>query len=516
MSRALDRRAGLGDRRRVLRCWMALLLFVGLASSGAARADDIAAAARGVVRVVTIAVVDGQVVGFGHGSGFAVAPGRIITNAHVVELAQRYPENVVIGVVPSEGSRSFRARVVAYDEHRDLALLQFQGDALPAETLSTTVSGAGDRVVSLGYPGDVDVATAQSAADYIRPTSPVRTEGGVGGARTLGGIGVVVHTAGIARGNSGGPLLDPCGRVLGVNSAITQGEQGDANFGFAIDERELAGFLSDAGQPFRSVSGPCTSIEDRLRTDGDAEARAGAAADAARAQAATRDAVAGEAARASARAEAQRRREDVMAVAALLLVAAGVALSGAGTLLAVRRRRWAAAAAALGVLLAVAATLAFLNRPGEKDAVLAPVPASVARSDLPAGPLACRFLPDASRVTVSAPRDVRLDWGAAGCADGHRQFVADAAGSWTRVEVPDDEDAVTVARFDPATRRYALTRYLLSAEQMRAARAGRGPAVAACEPGEAAAAALAARQSTLVAALPPLPNEKLAYQCGGR
>src|ERR1700712_3942363 len=79
------------------------------------------------VRVVTIAIVDQEVVGFGHGSGFAVGSNRIVTNAHVVELAQQYPDNVVIGVVPSEGSKSYQARVIAIDTKRDLALLEIVG-----------------------------------------------------------------------------------------------------------------------------------------------------------------------------------------------------------------------------------------------------------------------------------------------------------------------------------------------------------------------------------------------------
>ncbi|MCH3002760.1 hypothetical protein K3W91_14770, partial [Listeria monocytogenes] len=77
---------------------------------GPARADDISATGRGVVRVVTIAIVEDEVVGFGHGSGFAVAPNRIVTNAHVVELLTRYPGNVVIGIVPSEGSKSYQGK----------------------------------------------------------------------------------------------------------------------------------------------------------------------------------------------------------------------------------------------------------------------------------------------------------------------------------------------------------------------------------------------------------------------
>src|SRR3546814_5904115 len=86
-----------------------------------ARADDISATARGVVRVVTIAFEGESVGDFGHGSGFAIAPDRIVTNAHVVELAARDPEHVVIGIVPSAGDKTFRGRVVAYDPARALA-----------------------------------------------------------------------------------------------------------------------------------------------------------------------------------------------------------------------------------------------------------------------------------------------------------------------------------------------------------------------------------------------------------
>src|SRR3546814_7718883 len=72
---------------------------------------------------------------FGHGSGFAIAPDRIVTNAHVVELAARDPEHVVIGIVPSAGDKTFRGRVVAYDPARDLAEIAFDGAALPPVTL---------------------------------------------------------------------------------------------------------------------------------------------------------------------------------------------------------------------------------------------------------------------------------------------------------------------------------------------------------------------------------------------
>ena len=162
-----------------IRRWLmaALLALGGVLAATPVAADDIAATSRSVVRVVTIAIVDQEVVGFGHGSGFAVGPNRIVTNAHVVELAQQYPDNVVIGVVPSEGSKSYQARVVSIDSKRDLALLEITGARIPPATLYS--GGLDDSVglVSLGYPGNVDLASAQSAADYIKPLSPVRSEG---------------------------------------------------------------------------------------------------------------------------------------------------------------------------------------------------------------------------------------------------------------------------------------------------------------------------------------------------
>ena len=238
-------------------------LLLGLTAP--ARADDISASARGVVRVVTIAVVDDEVVGFGHGSGFAVAPNRIVTNAHVVELAARYPDNVVVGIVPSEGDKSYQGKVIAIDTARDLALIEFSGVRLPTLALYTGPVDEGGSVTALGYPGNVDLATARSAADYIRPLSPIRSEGVFSGRRVMSDVQVLLHTAGIARGNSGGPLLDPCGRVIGVNSALTRGEEGDTSFGFAIADVELSTFLRAANQPFASVGTPCTSLADQLR-----------------------------------------------------------------------------------------------------------------------------------------------------------------------------------------------------------------------------------------------------------
>jgi S1-C subfamily serine protease len=500
---------------RIVRSIVALAVAV-LMTLAPAHADDISAAARGVVRVVTIAMVDGEVVGFGHGSGFAIAPNRIVTNAHVVEVAHRYPGNVVVGVVPSEGSKSYEGKVIAFDAARDLAIIEFTGARLPPVALYSGPVDEGSGVTALGYPGNVDLATAQSSVDYIHPLTPVRTEGTYSGRRAMSGTQVLLHTAAIARGNSGGPLLDPCGRVLGVNSAITQNQDGDSSFGFAIADSELTAFLAAAKQPYAAVGLPCTSLADTLKRDSDADAQAIAQADAAKRDAAARAALAHEAALAKARADVENSREDVMALAAVLLVAGALAVGGAGLLEVRGERRWAIGAGAFGLLLMVASAIVFLNRP-TGDPVLPPDSAPAAVPSPPAqaasGKLLCSVVPERSRIVSSSTDPVKLDWGQDGCMNGRTQY-AESGTKWERVLVPGEEQTVSLLQFDPANAGYTAQKYFLGADQMEAVRKIRAQIpLKACSADPGARASLATQQAAVRAALPAAPNEKIVYHC---
>lgn len=485
-----------------------------------AHADDIAASGRGVVRIVVIAVVGDEVVGFGHGSGFAVGPNRVVTNAHVVQLVQRYPGNVVIGVVPSEGDRSFQGTLVAQDVDRDLALIEFRGERLPPLALFGGPVGEGEAAVALGYPGNVDIATARSSLDYITPQSPVRSQGVFSGRRSLMGTEVLLHTASIARGNSGGPLLDRCGRVIGVNSAFTRSDEGDASFAFAIAAGELAGFLREAGQAVTSVGGACVSIEDRLAEDRAAGERARGAAEAkrladAQAAARTRDAALD--------AERERidlARENYMAIAAALLVFGALLVAAGGLFESRGNRRAALIAAGAGAALIVAAIAVFLLRPTfDADAVVTNAADAAAEVEPEAvvGALTCTLVPERSRVTVSASADVDLDWRSDGCVNGQTQYARAADGAWQRILVPADEQTVSVLEYDPGSGTYTNTRYLLSADRMAEARRLRAAVtVKQCSADQGAVDQLGASQAAIRSSLPPLPNERLVYSCAPR
>jgi len=497
---------------------MTRFLFLFLAAifvlASSARADDISVAGRGVVRVVTIASAEGQVVGFGHGSGFAISPTRIITNAHVVELAARYPANVIIGVVPSEGDKSYRGKLISYDAQRDLALIEFSGTKLPALTLFTGPVTDGEAVIALGYPGNVDVATAQSAADFIKPLSPVRSQGGFAGLRRLTSVDVLLHTAGIARGNSGGPLLDQCGRVIGVNSAMTKAEEGDSSFGFAVAESELLVFLQDAKQAFASIGAACTSAETRFQQQADAQIRAAeTSADEARVAAQRTAAVQAEALE-TARIATERRRENFLAIAAVLLVLGALALGGAGFLEIRQQRRWAISTAVMGVLLFVVSGVVFFTRPFDP---IVPTASGDAQADAAAninyGKLLCRLSPEKSRINLSSPKDIQIDWGLDGCADGKTQY-AEEGKKWDRIVIPAGDQSVSVIQYDPVKRSYSESRYLLSAAETNRIRKLLGSAPAqVCSAGEVERQKLSRQQSTILSALPPRPDEWFVYDC---
>ncbi|HEX8191634.1 MAG TPA: trypsin-like peptidase domain-containing protein [Allosphingosinicella sp.] len=492
---------------------LAVALFA-LSAPARAQGDDISAASRSVVRVVVVAVENGEVVGFGHGSGFAVAPNRIVTNAHVVALAVQYPKDVIVGVVPSEGSRSYGARVVRVDAGRDLALLEMEQGSLPPVPLFLGRIPDGSDVVALGYPGNVDLATAQSADDYINPLPATRSRGNYSNERTINGVAALLHTASIARGNSGGPLLDPCGRVIGVNTAITRADEGDSTFAFAIANRELAAFLRASGQSFNAVSSACVSMAERLALDrqrSEAENREREAALAAAERTRQQQIE-------NARAQVQESRENRMALAVLLMALALVALGGALVMLHKDKLRPAYILFGLGAVLIAAAAAVFVTRPGYHDVEAAqPAPRAAATGANPSAAFAgrhlCRLVPERSRITVSSSERVELEWSEAGCVNGRTQYARDAD-VWRRILVPQADQTVSVLEVHPGSREYVVNRYLLPADAMTRARALRRRIdITACTADEPRRNALAAGQEQIRQMLPELPNERLVYDC---
>ncbi|WNO53349.1 S1 family peptidase [Stakelama saccharophila] len=495
-------------RRLLLMVWLAFAL------AAPARADDISAAARGVVRVVITASINGDEIGRGHGSGFAVAPNTIVTNAHVVELAQRFPSLVSIDVVPETGEEHYRGELIAFDVDRDLALIRFDGPPLPPLTLYGKPLPDGYPLVSLGYPGNIDEATYNSLAQLLMPTEPARSTGILSSHRSQRGLDTLEHTAQIARGNSGGPLLDNCGRVVGVNRAVTTAQEGDGSFVISLAENELITFLREKKQAFHAVDWPCTSMADALERDREMAAeKARLSEQQARDRQIEAQRAYDEALR-QARADNAATRDNFMAGAAVALVFGALGAGGAGLLAMRGRKRPAIAAGAGGGILLIGAGLLFVLRPDfDPASVEQPAPGNGERAVQPStGRFQCIVAPERSRITVSDGAPVPLTWGEDGCAGGKTQYV-EKGDTWQRVIVPEAGQTVRLATYDPLEHSYVEDRYFLDAATMKQLREMQGDAKAQCTSDPAVRGELASRQSSLRSLLPPQPNERLVYSC---
>ncbi|MEQ1809830.1 MAG: serine protease [Terricaulis sp.] len=245
--------------------FLAAALFVAIAGPAAAQ-TSVDEAERGIVRVVVIVEnADGRML-YGSGSGFVVAPNLVVTNAHVVAPARQRSE-FELAVVPPEGEGLIPARIIRYSPNSELALLEFvRGPTLPALTISTVEPHAGDGVVALGYP-DVDYQGA-TGADLLRPAPASRTSGQISSLRDTAPTGEPIpsinHQAVISSGSSGGPLLDECGRVIGVNSWHVSGADTRETRGVSTRAGQLLEFLDEAGVSPTLSDERCLSFAERI------------------------------------------------------------------------------------------------------------------------------------------------------------------------------------------------------------------------------------------------------------
>lgn len=248
--------------------FLAAALFVALAGPAVAQ-TSVDEAERGIVRVVVILEsADGRML-YGSGSGFVVAPNLVVTNAHVVAPARQRAE-FELAVVPPEGEGLIPARIVRYSPNSELALLEFTGGPdLPALTISTVEPHAGDGVVALGYP-DVDYQGA-TGADLLRPAPASRTSGQISSLRDTAPTGEPIpsinHQAVISSGSSGGPLLDECGRVIGINSWHVSGADTRETRGVSTRVGQLLEFLDEAGVSPTLSDERCLSFAERIESE---------------------------------------------------------------------------------------------------------------------------------------------------------------------------------------------------------------------------------------------------------
>jgi S1-C subfamily serine protease len=177
----------------------------------------VAEAAHSVVKIHTVAHACEKIL---EGSGFVIAPNRVMTSAHVVAGGD--------GMTVSVGGEERAATVVSYDPKTDLSILDVPDLQAPPLAFAEAEAPKGTDAVIMGYPGGGPFAATPArirevielnGPDIYHTTSQVTRE-------------VYVIRGPVRQGDSGGPLIDLNGRVLGVD------------FGAALDDPDTSFVLT--------------------------------------------------------------------------------------------------------------------------------------------------------------------------------------------------------------------------------------------------------------------------------
>jgi serine protease Do len=188
----------------------------------------------------------------GIGSGVIYTDdGYILTNNHVVQDAERV-------LVVLHDRRFLEATVVGRDPSTEVAVVKIEGSGFPTATIGDSDAiGLGDWALAMGSPMGLQFSvTAGIISGIGRNIGILQAQARIEGASTAPLEHFIQTDAALSPGNSGGPLLNTAGEVVGINTAVTAAQGGAA--GFAIPSnlaRRVADQLVEHGEARRAYLG---------------------------------------------------------------------------------------------------------------------------------------------------------------------------------------------------------------------------------------------------------------------
>lgn len=181
----------------------------------------------------------------GNGSGFFISnEGHIITNYHVVEYAKEIEVEILVG----DEQKVYKAKVLTTDKQNDLAVIKIEDDTfIPFKsipyTIKTDVSDVGTNVFALGYPMALNVMGMEVKFTDGKISSKTGAQGDISTYQT---------SVPVQPGNSGGPLFDYDGNLIGViNSKIMSAD----NVSYAIKANFIKNLLDAFPTPIKMPNG---------------------------------------------------------------------------------------------------------------------------------------------------------------------------------------------------------------------------------------------------------------------
>ena len=214
--------------------------------------------------VVLVLVANEEKEGVGLGSGFFISPSQIVTNGHVISDEKNRPKSIFVS---NKHIGIHEVMIDSLDFDGDfegdfavLSLKQNVGYALPLANIADPSKSKLDFVYAAGFPPDVIESDAEflklMETDEFSMPDLVITDGTISSHQNVfGAASTFVHTAQISEGNSGGPLVNKCGQVMGVNTFILTSESGVRNF--SLTASELSKHLRQNGLSARIAPKEC-------------------------------------------------------------------------------------------------------------------------------------------------------------------------------------------------------------------------------------------------------------------
>ena len=184
------------------------------------------------------------------GTGMIITSnGEVITNNHVIELYSEGNNTGSITVTEYGQTKPLPATLIGYDQTKDMALLKINNaSSLPTVTFGDSSKAVvGDSVVAIGNALGLSAGTPTVTQGIVSAFGRTVTAGGIG-TQTETLQNMIQTDAAINAGNSGGPLIDTAGQVIGMNTAVA-GTSSDGtnsqNIGFAIPTAQVAATLPE-------------------------------------------------------------------------------------------------------------------------------------------------------------------------------------------------------------------------------------------------------------------------------
>ncbi len=201
--------------------------------------------------------------GQGSGSGFFITPDLVITNRHVV--IEGDPSKIIVMGQGTGGPKQAQILVMTSKEDpggRDYAVLRVSGATSPFAIPLTAQTSDLEQVVAAGFPGlllenDSNFRALLGGNMAAMPNLALSQGAVMARQNRERGLPTIAHSAPISGGNSGGPLVDSCGRVIGINTFINIAAAQGAHAGFAISSEDIIRYLNEQKIEFIHKEGGC-------------------------------------------------------------------------------------------------------------------------------------------------------------------------------------------------------------------------------------------------------------------